>query len=127
MVLALHKCFLFDQGGFLDEPLFNRLVNPLVAQLSFHFPVDVAARELNPQQLSSSQEAAEGLDVFGLAAVEAVVQMAVSLRAEAMWKPLHHQVILQAHRAILYLIFRFLGRLHFLCQNLLRAMHRKQP
>ena len=66
VVLALHKCFLFDQGSFLDEPLFNRLVTPLVAQLSFHFPADVAARELDPQQLPSGPEAEEGLDVFGL-------------------------------------------------------------
>ena len=32
--------------------------------------------------------------------------MAVSVRAEAMWKPLHHQVILQACCASLYHILR---------------------
>jgi len=92
VVQALHKCLLFDQGGFLDQPLFNRLLTPLTAQLSFHFPPEVATRELDPVQLPGGVAAAEGLDVFGRAAVEAVVQMAVSVRAEAMWKPLHHQV-----------------------------------
>ena len=99
--MALHKCFLYDQGGFLDESLFNRLVTPLVAQLSFHLPADVAARELDPLQMPSGPGVTEGLDMFGMATVEAVVQMAVSVRAEAMWKPLHHQVGVRISRASL--------------------------
>ena len=36
--------------------------------------------------------AAEGLDVMGQAAVDALVQMAVAAGSDAMWRPLHHQV-----------------------------------
>jgi hypothetical protein len=67
-------------------------VTPLVAQLSFEFPQEIGVRELDPSQLPDSGRQAEGLDVLGQATVDSLVQMAVTIRTEAMWKPLHHQV-----------------------------------
>ena len=92
MVKALHRCFLYDRQGFLDEAVFTRLLPPLVAQLAGELPQSLAEREVPADELPEAQKAAEGLDVMGQAAVDALVQMAITAGSDAMWKPLHHQV-----------------------------------
>lgn len=94
VVKALHKCFLYDRQGFVNEALFNRLLPLLVAQLAVELPDDVAQLEVAEAEQPTAESAEIGLDAMAAATIAALVQMAVSTNSDALWKPLHHQVLL---------------------------------
>ncbi|KAK9810295.1 hypothetical protein WJX72_008160 [[Myrmecia] bisecta] len=113
VVQALHKCFLYDTVGFLEEQRFHRLLPPLVAQLAAEAPADVSIRlaSLAADDAAGSSTArpagtagqgeqpAGAADVFGDATVAALVQMAVTAGNDLLWKPLNYQVLMATRSA----------------------------
>ena len=96
-VRALHRCFLHDTSGFLDEVRFDRLLTPLVAQL--HIAPSPEELPLLPPdatlEASLSPEAQEALDVPARALVACLAQMALaSGGGDARWRPLNHAVLM---------------------------------
>ena len=79
VVRALGSCFLHDSAGFLDEARFNKLMPPLVAQLSVPAPEDASAHE------------AADMDTV---LVDSLVQMAQTVRLDTLWRPLNRSVLL---------------------------------
>ena len=101
MLRALHACFLHGGGHAADEERFKRLLPPLVRQLSAAPPPEVlpalaadAPGEQQPTSVADAmpEGASEQDHVYGRAAVEALIEMAVSAGSDTLWKPLNHQV-----------------------------------
>lgn len=100
---ALHACFLYDAGRLVDEDLFRRLLPALVAQLSALPPPEVLpalAADAGAQQSGAAEAAAGnsaeeggGDHVYGRAAVDALVELAVCAGTDTLWKPLNYQVL----------------------------------
>ena len=86
VVLAAQRAFLFGQEGTTNSAFFNRLLSPVILQLSAELPEEMVEREINDGSLDAAK------DAMGSAVVSALVQMGIRSGEEAMLKPLHHQV-----------------------------------
>lgn len=107
MLLALEQLFTHDSGGFLDEARFQRLLQPLVAQLhgapppgllpslAALLPPVLAAP---PADASAPGEKADATavdaagDPYGAAAVAALTRMAAAASSDTMYRPLNRAV-----------------------------------
>ncbi|GAB4814939.1 hypothetical protein N2152v2_001985 [Parachlorella kessleri] len=103
VVRALHRCFLYDTVKFLDEPRFERVLPPLVAQLALAPPPAAAAaleavagRDPGPEAGMDLGEAAPELDVMGRALVGCLAQLGVTAGSDALWKRLNHEVLMSS-------------------------------
>ena len=72
--------------------MFNRILGPLVKQLSFLPSSDIELHAEDQQEQPNSKEDAEGLDAYGRLAIDTLAHMTTSASSDALWKPLHHQV-----------------------------------
>lgn len=94
---ALHRCFLYDTVGWVDADKVDRLLSPLVAQLSAEPPASAVALI----QAQAADAELDGIltlgkraprDTYGVAAAAALVQLAMAANSDVYWKPLNHQV-----------------------------------
>lgn len=79
IVRSLGACFLHDAVGFLDETRFNKLMRPLVLQVSLEAPADASAEEVADMDA---------------ALVDCIFQMAQNVRQDSLWRPLNRSVLL---------------------------------
>jgi U3 small nucleolar RNA-associated protein 10 len=79
VVRSLGSCFLHDAVGFLDETRFNKLMRPLVLQITLEVPAD-----------ASTEEVAD----MDAALVDCIFQMAQNVRQDTLWRPLNRSVLL---------------------------------
>eukprot|EP00898_Chlorokybus_atmophyticus_P004657 jgi/Chlat1/5192/Chrsp33S05163 len=87
VVLALHKCFLYDNVGFLDALKYERL-QPSVVGLLDAYP--------SPEALALRVRDADGQEVgFCEAVVQCIAQMAVATGTDALWQPLNRSVLMK--------------------------------
>ena len=103
-IRALHRCFLYDTSGFLDEAKFDRLLTPIISQLHYNtsstaataaFTMQLDQNGIKTLEASLSPEALSGLDVYSRAVVGCLVQMALAAGGgDARWRPLHHAVLM---------------------------------
>ena len=94
VVQSLRSCFLYDTVSFLDEVAFHRLLPLLVTQLAAQPPTSVSTLLVQQQAdtAAATEAAAASADPFGDATVSALVQMAITVNNDALWKSLNHQV-----------------------------------
>lgn len=98
-VRALHRCFLYDTSGFLDEARFDRLMTPLVSQLqrapqSRDFEGAIPADGVI--ESGSHPENFSEIDVLSRAAICCLSQMALaSGPSESRWRPLNHTILMK--------------------------------
>lgn len=105
---ALHRCFLYDSGGQVEEGRFSRLLPHVVAQLDAQPPAHVQHAlmgdpgagldaELALGTLSDAEvDAQHGLvDGYAKAVIGCLSAMVVAAGSDALWKPLNHQVLMQ--------------------------------
>lgn len=104
VIRALHRCFLYDATGFLDEARFDRILGPLVAQLHWEPPAQEVLEEL---PLSSGLEgslhpaAAAALDAPARALVACLAQMSLAAGGgDARWRPLNHAVLMATRSTV---------------------------
>lgn len=83
-VAALHKCFLYDTVGFLDQPRFEQLLTPLIEQLEREPPAGVD---------EASVVAADST------LVECLTQMASTAADDGLWRPLNRAVLMCSRSA----------------------------
>ncbi len=79
VVRSLGSCFLHDAVGFLDETRFNKLMRPLVLQVTLEVPADASAEEVADMDA---------------ALVDCIFQMAQNVRQDTLWRPLNRSVLL---------------------------------
>ncbi len=109
MLLALEQLFAHDSVGFLDEPRFQRLLPPLVAQLhcvpppdavpsllallppELSTPAAVATTTVGAKAVSAASPDAEA-DPFGTAVVAALTRMAAAMGSDALYRPFNRAV-----------------------------------
>ncbi|KAG0240188.1 HEAT repeat-containing protein 1 [Actinomortierella wolfii] len=99
MVSSLQKCFLHDSEGLWNAERFEKLLHPLVDQLSVTMDVgddddddrSAAATELTNTPGWKSHE--ERMDNY---IVPCLGQLAVTLSNDSLWKPLNYQVMLKS-------------------------------
>ena len=77
---ALHSCFLYDTVGFLDAPRFQRLLDPIVAQVDLDPPTPPAG--------CGEEEGMESTLVLCLG------QMALTSGSDVLWKQLNSSVLM---------------------------------
>ena len=101
VVQALHSWFLYDTVSFLDEAGFHRLLPLLVGRLAAQPPTSLslllASQRQPPASLAADAAAEVAEDPFGGAVVSALVQMAITVNNDALWKSLNHQVASVPH------------------------------
>ena len=106
IIRALHRCFMYDTVDFIDEARYERIMQPLVDQLSNACPAativrlekssDGCSRTLEHGMVMKSEsiDFGEFLDVFARSTVAAIAQLAVTVGSDTKWKPLNHAVCL---------------------------------
>ena len=72
--------------------MFNRILGPLVKQLSFLPSSEIELHADDQQEQPNDKQDAEGLDAYGRLAIDTLAHMTTSASSDALWKPLHHQV-----------------------------------
>jgi len=102
---ALHRCFLYDSVGFVDQDKVERLLPALVEQLTQE-PSDTAAAAALAAQCAAPDldgclklGARSPRDTYGMATVGVLVQLAVAANSDLHWKPLNRQVLMQTRSA----------------------------
>lgn len=96
-VRSLHRCFMHDTAGFLDETRFDRLLQPLVSQL--HVAPDPEVLPLlqpdSGLEAALGPEAKENLDIPARAVIACLAQMALAPGgSDGRWRPLNHAVLM---------------------------------
>lgn len=104
VVRSLHRCFLYDTVGFLDQDKFDRVLSPLVSQLESEPPAAALAlmsAHYTDVTLDSSVVFSKhfDFDAYGKAAVACLTQLAVTAGNDAYWKPLNHQALMATRSA----------------------------
>lgn len=104
-VRALHRCFLYDTSGFLDEARFERLMAPLVSQLQVEsLQIDDAHRLLEDNcsdnddilEAGSNLQSFPASDRLSRATICCLSQMALaSGPSESRWRPLNHAILMK--------------------------------
>ena len=79
VVRSLRSCFLHDSMGFLDEARFNKLLQPLLAQLKL-----VAPKAIAPDAVADADAVI----------VECLVHMVQNVQQDTLWRPLNRGVLL---------------------------------
>jgi U3 small nucleolar RNA-associated protein 10 len=108
VVRALHRCFLYDTVNFIDQDKVDRLLPPLVAQLSVAPTSAESAVAVAAQCADAELDASVTLgprtprDTYGIAVVSALVQLAVTANSDVHWKPLNRQVCVRLGQAPFY-------------------------
>lgn len=98
-VRALHRCFLYDTVGWLEADKVEKVLTPLVAQLSADIPA-AAAAAISVQCADSELDGLVALgpraprDTYGVSTVAALVQLAMATNSDVHWKPLNHKVLM---------------------------------
>jgi hypothetical protein len=98
VVRALHRCFLYDTVNFIDQDKVDRLLPPLVAQLSVAPPSAESAAAVTAQCGDAELDSVVTFgprtprDTYGTAVVAALVQLAITANSDVHWKPLNRQV-----------------------------------
>ena len=96
-IRSLHRCFMHDTAGFLDEARFDRILQPLVSQLHVAIDPEILPLLKSDEGLEAalSQEVKEGLDVPARAIVACLAQMALARGgSDGRWRPLNHAVLM---------------------------------
>ncbi len=96
-VRSLHRCFMHDTAGFLDEARFDRVLQPLVAQLHVAPDPEILSLLQSDSALEAalSPEAKENLDIPARAVVSCLAQMALAPGgSDGRWRPLNHAVLM---------------------------------
>ncbi len=96
-VRSLHRCFMHDTAGFLDEARFDRVLQPLVAQLHVAPEPEILPLLQSDSGLEAalSLEAKENLDIPARAVVACLAQMALAPGgSDGRWRPLNHAVLM---------------------------------
>ncbi|KAH7283024.1 hypothetical protein KP509_35G057300 [Ceratopteris richardii] len=83
IICSLHKCFLYDNVGFLDAEKFQMLLGPLVKQISIQRPVIENESEMIPSTVDMDN-----------ALISCLGRMAITAGSDLLWKPLNHEVLL---------------------------------
>jgi len=77
ILTALHKCFLYDTEHFINKEKFDKLLMPIVNQL---------------ENTTGSNEEYQQRTAF---LIPTLVQLAVCVNTNTLWKPLNYQVLLK--------------------------------
>jgi len=89
---SLTLCFMNDTSGFVTPDLFEKLLQPLVDLL------DQVDDEVEIDEVSENEDETSAMKYLSRMKVyflPCVVQLAVNLNNEALWKPLNYQLLLK--------------------------------
>eukprot|EP00250_Pteridium_aquilinum_P014753 c22180_g1_i1 orf=112-6567(+) len=111
IISALHKCFLYDNIGFLDTQKFQMLLGPLVEQIS------VDKRYLDKAASDSCEWIPTTQDMDN-ALVSCLGQMAITAGSDLLWKPLNHEILLCTRSDAVHVRILSLDIVKFLVDNL---------
>ncbi|XP_038070056.1 HEAT repeat-containing protein 1-like [Patiria miniata] len=97
---CLHKCFMYDKGGFVSKERFQRLMQPLVDQIENMQGTDAAYQDRVTNHLTPC-----------------IAQLLVASHDSSTWQPLNYQVLLKMRHSS--------PKVRFAALTVLQELHKK--